>query len=185
MLLGRNDNVLSGKSTTLFFSDRTLSFLPTNVTTETVKHLTLFHSIMGTYHACSAQMGSISATYTMAPRPLRAEQQPLPTCQDNTTIQVLLLFFFFFWGGGGGGIRHEKNLSAGRCFHKKQFAQTNFHPPPPPPLPKKSNKITKGLNIIKGTFKHISHYQKISHHYLTISTNKNLLAAKHHICGSL
>ena len=32
-----------------------------------------------TYHACRPQMGSISATYTTAPRPLRAEQQPLPT----------------------------------------------------------------------------------------------------------
>jgi len=32
-----------------------------------------------TYHACSAQMGSTSVTYTTAPSPLRAWQHPLPT----------------------------------------------------------------------------------------------------------
>lgn len=32
-----------------------------------------------THHACRAQMGSISVMHTMAPRALRAVQQPFPT----------------------------------------------------------------------------------------------------------
>jgi len=40
------------------------------------------------YQACSAQIGSTSVTYTMAPRPFSDAQQPLPTCKHRTIITM-------------------------------------------------------------------------------------------------
>lgn len=37
------------------------------------------------HQACSAQMGSISVTYTMEPMAFRAAQHPFPTCMGKST----------------------------------------------------------------------------------------------------
>lgn len=42
-----------------------------------------------THHACRAQMGSISVMHTMAPRALRAVQQPFPTYRpQERTVDI-------------------------------------------------------------------------------------------------
>lgn len=90
-----------------------------------------------THHACRAQMGSISVMHTMAPRALRAVQQPFPTYRSQGSaikrsaapveiqsfqVKAFVLCFFFFYLG----MTHLSITTHNHLFASKHYVRGPF-----------------------------------------------------------